>query len=156
MKHLALFIILISLNSTAQEELSCLDFKENGFYVAHLHDLNQYHSEHQDKASLSQNDFAKKAVHIMIKRDYFTTKKSVKNRNKKPDSEIVSWMDDCSYILTFDEKKTDLSYVQKWVNNNGGIQITLNETSKKCVSFDAEMKTNLSQKIYLEGSVCLQ
>lgn len=45
----------------------------------------------------------------------------------KTQYQIIEWIDECSYRLTYDDKKMNLTDYQNFLNDNGG---TVNEITK--------------------------
>ncbi|MFL1895104.1 hypothetical protein ACJRPK_05335 [Aquimarina sp. 2-A2] len=73
-----------------------------------------------------------------------------------PEYEILEWMDDCTYRLTYDESKAELSDEKKWINENNGIVVSKSRIEGKCMFYDAIMTTNDGRKISQKGVICAE
>ncbi|WP_152971501.1 hypothetical protein [Lacinutrix algicola] len=76
--------------------------------------------------------------------------------NGNPTYEILEWIDDCTYRLTYDSSKGEMDEMTKWVNENNGIVVSKIKIEGKCLFYDATMTTNEGQKISQEGIICLE
>lgn len=71
-----------------------------------------------------------------------------------PDYEIIEWIDDCTYRLTYDASKAELDEEKKWINDNNGIVVSKKEIKNKCLYYTATMTTNEGKKISQDGMIC--
>lgn len=76
--------------------------------------------------------------------------------NGEPTYEIIEWIDECTYRLTFDSSKGKMDKMTRWVNENNGIVVSKIKIEGKCMFYDATITTNIGQKISQEGIICLE
>ncbi|WP_340866989.1 hypothetical protein [Polaribacter atrinae] len=74
--------------------------------------------------------------------------------NGKPEYEILEWIDDCTYRLTYDSSKSELSEDKKWINENKGIVVSETKIEDNCLYYKATMTTNEGQTISQDGIIC--
>ena len=74
--------------------------------------------------------------------------------NGKPEYEILEWIDDCTYRLTYDASKSELDAEKKWINENNGIVVTKRKIENKCLFYTATMTTNEGDTIAQDGIIC--
>jgi len=152
------FTLLISslfvINCRSQD-LTCTDFKIGKFYIPTTEEL--------EKMTVVEND---SVMDFKIKLDSTVNKTVIVRKeqtqiewtngigNGSPEHEIIEWINDCTYRLTYDSSKAELDPEKKWVNNNNGIVVTKIKIEGKCMFYDATMTTNDGQKISQEGLIC--
>jgi len=128
-KHLFLFIVVIGMNSCAQD-LNCSDFKEGEFKIA---------------SSVREN----RIINVVRKGN-----SQIETVNGEPTRYgILEWIDDCSYKLIYDETKMELSDVQKYTNLNGGIIVTKLKIENNCLFYKATFLFEGEQQ-RLDGKIC--
>ncbi len=153
-KLLLIVLILIGLNSSAQE-LTCADFKIGQFYIPETKELAKYTVVENDSISefaYIPDSSIKKYIVIREKNVQIEWKNGIGNGN--PEYEIIEWIDDCTYRLTYDASKFELSEDKKWINNNNGIVVSKRKIEKKCLFYTATMTTNEGEKISQDGIIC--
>ncbi|MCF7559158.1 hypothetical protein L3X39_00790 [Sabulilitoribacter multivorans] len=74
--------------------------------------------------------------------------------NEQPFHEIIEWIDDCTYRLTYDESKMELDEMKKWTNDNNGIVVSKRRIEKNCMFYNATMTTNSGETISQNGVIC--
>lgn len=74
--------------------------------------------------------------------------------NGSPKYEIIEWIDDCTYRLTYDAAKSELDESEKWINENNGIVVSNRKIEGKCMFYNATMTTNDGRKISQNGTIC--
>ncbi|QSS96665.1 hypothetical protein [Psychroflexus sp. ALD_RP9] len=148
MKIILTIIILIGINSNAQE-LTCADFKEGRFYIPET----ETESENTTEIENDDND-AEIEKYIVIRKGNTQTEWTNGIGNGKPDYEIIEWIDDCTYRLTYDDSKYELDAEKKWVNDNNGIVVSKTKIVDNCLMYEAILTTNDGQKISQNGIIC--
>ena len=153
-KLLLITLSFIGLNSCAQK-LTCSDFKIGTFYIPETEEMSKYTIEANDSiAEISpERDLTiKKYIVVREKNTQIEWKNGI--GNGKPDYEILEWIDDCTYRLTYDSSKTELDEDKKWINENNGIVVSKTKIENKCLFYTATMTTNEGQKISQDGIIC--
>ena len=153
-KLLLITLSFIGLNSCAQK-LTCSDFKIGTFYIPETEEMSKYTIEANDSiAEISpERDLTiKKYIVVREKNNQIEWKNGI--GNGKPDYEILEWIDDCTYRLTYDSSKTELDEDKKWINENNGIVVSKTKIENKCLFYTATMTTNEGQKISQDGIIC--
>ena len=65
----------------------------------------------------------------------------------------INWIDECSYIITYDSTKSDLTESQKSINNAGGVYAELIKTEGRCCLYIASIVLN-GEKLTMNGKYC--
>lgn len=125
--------MLIELNSCTQD-LTCADFKTGEFYIP----SNKNNVENW----------------IVIRETGTQTEWSNEIGKGNPNYEILEWIDDCTYHLTYDETKMELNEQKKWINENNGIVVEKVRINGNCMDYTATMITNDGEKIQQNGTIC--
>ncbi|AXO79231.1 hypothetical protein DZC78_02160 [Olleya aquimaris] len=146
--------LLIGLKINAQE-LTCEDFKIGQFYIPETPEMAKYTIVENDSISESSPERDKTIKKYIVIREK-GTQIEWKNRigNGNPEYEIIEWIDDCTYRLTYDSSKSELDEGKKWVNDNKGIVVSKTKIENKCLYYTATMTTNEGQKISQDGTIC--
>ncbi len=153
-KLLLITLSLIGLNSSAQK-LTCSDFKIGTFYIPETKEMSKYTIEVNDsimEMTDKQDLSIKKWIVVREKNTQIEWKNGI--GNGIPEYEIIEWIDDCSYRLTYDASKSELDEEKKWVNDNNGIVISKTKIENNCLYYTAAMTTNDGQKISQDGIIC--
>ncbi|WP_179345890.1 hypothetical protein [Winogradskyella ursingii] len=150
---IAIFL-LIGLKINAQE-LTCEDFKIGQFYIPTDDEMKKYTVISNDsiKEMTAERDLTvNKYIVVRAKNTQVEWKNGIGNGN--PEYEIIEWIDDCTYRLTYDSSKSELDEGKKWVNDNNGIVVSKTKIEKRCLYYTATMTTNDGQKISQDGIIC--
>ncbi len=153
-KLLLITLSLIGLNSYTQK-LTCSDFKTGTFYIPENEEMSKYTIEANDSIAEitdKRNPLIKKWIVIREKNTQIEWKNGI--GNGKPEYEIIEWIDECTYRLTYDDSKSELDEEKKWVNENNGIVVSKTKIENKCLIYTATMTTNEGQKISQDGIIC--
>ena len=153
-KLLLIVLSLIGLNSCAQK-LTCSDFKIGTFYIPETEEMSKYTIEANDSIAelTDKRDLSiKKWIVVREKNTQIEWKNGI--GNGIPEYEIIEWIDDCTYRLTYDASKSELDDGKKWVNENNGIVVSKTKIENKCLYYTATMTTNDVQKISQDGIIC--
>jgi|SRR5699024_9341696 len=124
-----LMFFLICLTSCSQE-LKCNDFKNGNFIVP--------------------NDTEGTTPYRIIRNDTLQTEidsEGVKRYSK------IKWLDDCSYVVTYDAQKMQLSNFQKDVNNVGGVIVKVTKIEDNCFYYTSNIKGDDGSKS-IDGVMC--
>ena len=151
---LIIIFLLISIKINAQE-LSCKDFKVGKFYIPITEDKKKYKFESNDfNAEITEKrDLSiKKYIVIREKGTQIEWVDGIGNGN--PRYEIIEWIDDCTYRLTYDSTKSELDKEKQWINDNNGIIVSKTKIENNCLYYTATMTTNDGQKISQDGIIC--
>lgn len=155
-KHTILItIFLITVIKTNAQELTCEDFKIGKFYIPQTQEISKYTIEVSDSIidMTDKRDLSiKKWIVVREKNTQTEWKNGI--GNGVPEHEVIEWIDDCTYRLTYDSSKMELSENKKWVNENKGIVITKTKIENNCLYYKATMTTNEGQKISQNGIIC--
>lgn len=73
-----------------------------------------------------------------------------------PDKMLVklNWIDDCSYVLTFNTAKTKLTASQKFINDNGGVLVEKIKIEGTCFYYTSRLNNNDKEPIVMKGKIC--
>ena len=151
---LLLTILLIGLTAIGQN-LTCADFKIGQFYIPETKETAKLTIVSNDSISEFTPEIdssIKKYIVIREKNSQIEWIKSIGNGN--PEYEILEWIDDCTYRLTYDSSKSELDEDKKWINENNGIVVSKTKIENKCLYYTATMTTNEGQKISQDGIIC--
>jgi len=149
-----LLTLLIGFAGSAQE-LTCADFKIGQFYIPKTEDLNKYTVVANDSISeIKFNSDSDTKQYVVIRDE--NTQVEWKNGigNGVPVHEVIEWIDDCKYRLTYDSTKSELDKEKKWVNENNGIVVSKIKIENNCLFYTATMTTNNGQEISQNGIIC--
>ena len=153
-KLLLITLILIGLNSCTQD-LTCADFKIGKFYIPETKEIAKYTVTENDSISeLTDKRDTSIEKYIIIRKKNTQTEWRNGIDYGNPEYEIIEWIDECTYILTFDASKSKLDEEQKWVNKNGGILVSKIKIENKCLFYTATLTTNEGKKISQDGTIC--
>ena len=67
--------------------------------------------------------------------------------------EIIEWIDDCSYRITYDETKMSLDEHQKFVNENGGLLVEMIKIEGSCFFYKSSMEID-GEIVSVNGKLC--
>ncbi|MEE3998810.1 hypothetical protein V1T75_00560 [Tenacibaculum sp. FZY0031] len=155
-KHTILItIFLVTVIKTNAQELTCEDFKIGKFYIPQTQEISKYTIEVSDSIieMTDKRDLSiKKWIVVREKNTQTEWKNGI--GNGVPEHEVIEWIDDCTYRLTYDSSKMELSENKKWVNENKGIVVTKTKIENNCLYYKATMTTNEGQKISQNGIIC--
>ncbi|WP_179343604.1 hypothetical protein [Winogradskyella ursingii] len=73
----------------------------------------------------------------------------------KPQYGIIKWIDDCSYTLIYDEKKSDLTNIQKTINMMGGFLNKITRIEGKCAYYKSTLTIGNETQVN-EGKFCAE
>lgn len=153
-KLLVITLSIIGLSSYAQK-LTCSDFKIGQFYIPETKEMEKYTIVENDSISEftpERDSSIKKYIVIREKNTQIEWKNGIGNGN--PDYEIIEWIDDCTYRLTYDSSESELHEDKKWINESNGIVVSKLKIEKKCLFYRATMTTNQGKKISQDGIIC--
>ncbi|MFI1770288.1 hypothetical protein [Thalassobellus citreus] len=149
-------VLLIGLTSSAQE-LSCSDFKNGKFYIPWTQKYAQISIVSNDTIfdikPIRDTIFTKQ---IVIRENHSQSKWENNIETGQPTYEIIEWIDDCTYRLTYDSSKMDLNGNQKWINDNNGIIVAKTKIEGKCLFYTSTMTLEDGDKISRNGIICLE
>ncbi len=151
MKFLLFIVLLIGLTTSAQE-LTCADFKVGTFYIPTSDEMKKYTVSSNDSINkmTAERDLSINRYIVVREKNTQTEWKNGIN-NDIPEYEILEWIDDCTYRLTYDESKAELDEGKKWVNENNGIVVSKLKIDGKCLFYDATMTKNFKRRNNLRG-----
>jgi len=123
------------------QELSCNDFKE-GAFVAKMTEPVQAEWKIV-RTGNSQTEFLKEIPELLKETDFST----------EPRYGTIEWIDDCTYILTYDATKTELTDEQKVVNKLGGFITEMIKIEDGCFHYKSTLKYDGGEQS-IEGKFC--
>ncbi|WP_190810292.1 hypothetical protein [Flagellimonas sp. S3867] len=65
----------------------------------------------------------------------------------------LDWVDDCSYIVTYDSSRHALTEEQKQVNDSGGMLVVMQGKEGDCIEYVSYMELN-GEEISSDGILC--
>lgn len=123
------------------QELTCKDFKE-GTFIAEMTEPVKANWKIV-RVGNAQTEFPEELPNELKATDF----------PMDPRYGILEWIDDCTYRLTYDSTKSELSDMEKTVNQLGGILNELVKIEGKCFYYKSTLKFNGGEQI-LEGKFC--
>ncbi|WP_147448318.1 hypothetical protein [Dokdonia sinensis] len=115
-------------------DLTCKDFKTGEFYIPSLEPNVEQYIVYRELGS--QTEWKNKA------------------NNGNAIYENISWIDECSYNLTFDTTRMKLNETQQIINNAGGIVVENKSINGNCMLYVARMTVKDNKDIIQEGTIC--
>lgn len=153
-KVITLIAIFLTFNTFSQD-LSCKDFKIGTFYIPQNEDLREYTISFRDsiKKFTPEKDLSINK-YIVVRSD----KTQIEWVNGidigKPEHEVINWIDECTYRLTYDSTKSKLDDDKKWINDNNGLIVTSIKIEGQCMLYNATITTIKGQTISQKGVIC--
>lgn len=112
-KLLLLILSLIGLNSCAQQ-LTCADFKIGQFYIPETAEMTKYTIVENDSITeMTPERDSSIYKYIVIRENNTQIEWTNGIGNGNPEYEILEWIDDCTYRLTYDASKSELDDKKK-------------------------------------------
>lgn len=139
MKKTIIYSALLITLATNAQDLTCADFKEGHFYVP------------ADKETL---------LSYKIRRNGTQQIETVEDPDQllgadfnKTAYQIIEWIDDCSYRLTSDASKIELSDYQKYINDANGLLVELIKIEGNCFYFKSTLNDQDIKQV-INGKLC--
>ena len=124
-------LLFLGIKMNAQE-LTCADFKIGTFSIPATKGWYNYTVIEKDSVYNFTPEIDKSVKQFIVvrkKNSQIEWKNNVGNGD--PLYEIIEWIDDCSYRLTYDSTKVQLDDYKKWINQNNGIVVTTTKIENK-------------------------
>jgi len=137
---LFLVVLFFSINAIGQD-LTCSDFKEGTLYA-------EISEPFKLKWKITREDNTQIEEIIEIPVEIVEM-----GYPMNPRYEIIKWLDDCSYVLMYDESKSELTEIQININKNGGVLTTVTNIEGKCFNYTSRLVADGLEKT-LEGKLC--
>ena len=133
--------------------LTCSDFKIGKFYIQENEESRNYTVISNDSTwkIKDKNDSAFTKI-IIVRKENSQIENKIEFEN--PKHEIIEWIDDCTYRLTYDSLKMELDEGEKMINKHNGIVVTKRLIEGKCMLYTATITINNAQKISQDGIIC--
>jgi hypothetical protein len=145
---------LIGLTTSAQE-LTCVDFRTGEFYIPSTEELKNFTIIKNDSIAdftIKMDSTVTKTIIVREKGTHTEWKNGI--GIGEPKYEIIEWINDCTYRLTYDATKMELDIMEKWTNENNGIVVSKRKIEGKCLFYTATMTTNAGEKLSQNGVIC--
>ena len=149
------FLLVLSGIGLNAQDLTCADFQSGEFYIPTTEELKKLKIIKNDSIqefTFNLDPLVTKTVVIRKKGTQTEWKNGI--GNGEPFHEIIEWIDDCTYRLTFDESKMELDEMKKWVNNNNGIVVSKRKIENNCMFYIATMTANSGEALSQNGVIC--
>ncbi len=156
-QYLTLVLASLFIISCKSQELTCSDFKIGKFYIPTTEELKEMTVVTNDSIrdfKIELDSTVNKTVIVRKEKTQVEWTNGIGNGN--PKHEIVEWIDDCTYRLTYDSSLSELDEDEKWINENNGIVVSSRRIEGKCMFYNATMTTNDGQKISQDGTICAE
>lgn len=141
MKKLILLSISLYTFNCLGQELSCLDFKEGKFIAEMTEPVKvEWTIVRMGKV---QTEIPGKLPDEFKGADFSIA----------PRHAIIEWIDDCTYKLTYDATKSELTDMQKMVNKLGGFINEMVKIEGECFHYKSTLRYNGGEQS-LEGKFC--
>lgn len=141
MKKLILIILTCISFLSYGQDLTCEDFKE-GTFLAEITVPIKFQWKIIREGN-SQTEVFLELPEELKGTDYPTN----------PKYGILEWIDDCTYKLTYDESKSDLTDSQKLVNNLGGLINKFIKVEGNCFYYKSTLKYDGGEQT-MDGKYC--
>lgn len=143
-KAITILLFTISL-TTFSQKLTCKDFKEGTFYIP-KDSINPFTFK-VFRSSNSQTE--------LITNLHEIDKGFLKEfpQYKEEFHETITWINDCTFRLKFDETKMKLTNSMKEMNRNGGLLIEKLKIKGKCFYYTSSMKIQ-GETQRVNGKIC--
>lgn len=139
-KKLIIILTLIGINSFGQE-LSCADFKTGTFNTS-ISEPVQINWKIVRDGNVQTEIMPE--LPIELKDSGYPT---------DPQYGIINWIDDCTYRLTYDESKAELTESQKLINYLGGVLTELIKIEENCYYYKSTLKYEGGEQV-TSGKLC--
>ena len=139
---LFLAALLFGFTATAQE-LTCADFRTGRFYIPTNVELEKFTVVSPD--SISEINIAiddSISRYIVVREENTQTEWENGIGNGDPIYDIIEWIDSCTYRLSFDPSRTEMTGDKQWVNDNNGIVVSKTKIEGNCMYYTATMTVN--------------
>ena len=132
-KFLLLFsaVLLIVCNSCQKDKFD--DFRKGTFYIPG-----------------NQNDVEKYIV-VRKENSQITYKNNLQDKN--PEFQLIDWIDDNNYRITYDSSKAKLTESQKRINKNNGFLIENLKVEEDCLFYKSTMTLD-GEKYEYNSKMC--
>ena len=153
-QYLKLLIASFLIISCKSQKLICTDFKIGKFYIPTTEELKKMSIIINDSIrdfKIELNSTVNKTVIVRKEKSQIEWTNGI--GNGIPKYEIIEWIDECTYRLTYDWSMAALDETEKWTNENNGIIVSKRKIEGKCMFYNATMTTNDGQKISQEGTI---
>lgn len=130
MNRIVFFGVLLFILTSCSKQLNCENFKTGNFIVP------------TDTEGVEPYRIIRKGEEQI----------EIDNEGIKRYSKI-KWLNDCNYLISFDETKMDLNDFQKRVNEVGGILVKVKEVKGKCLYYTSNIKGD-SKSQSIDGVLC--
>lgn len=127
-----LLLLVLMFSSCSQEDLTCKDFKEGTFSMT------------LDQLGINSSTITRK------------NNRQVEKVDGSVFYALLDWIDECSYIVKYDESKTEkkiLDYVKEQ-NDNKGIVVSKLKIEGKCFYFKAVYSPKEGEDVINTGRIC--
>ena len=139
-KNLIILLTLIGINAFGQE-LTCVDFKTGTFNTS-ISEPVQINWKIVREGNVQTEIMSE--LPIELKDSGYST---------EPQYAIINWLDDCTYRLTYDESKAELTKSQKWINSLGGVLTVLTKIEENCFYYKSTLKYEGGEQV-TKGKLC--
>ncbi|MCK0110488.1 hypothetical protein MWU58_14410 [Flavobacteriaceae bacterium S0825] len=139
-KYILIMIILISANSHSQQ-LTCENFKNGTFIIPADETLPisiRVERNGNNQTEIILNPEVIDAEDLELRKTFF---------------EIIEWIDDCSYRITYNETKMTLDEHQKFVNENGGLLVEMVKIEGSCFYYMSSIDVD-GEVVSVNGKLC--
>ena len=151
---LILVLLLYSFIINAQD-LTCADFHNGKFYIPSSEELKKFTIIKKDSIKEFTLQLDSTVTKTVIERKGETQTEWTNGiGNGEPAYEVIEWIDDCTYRLTYDPSKMEMDAKEKWINENNGIVVSMIKIESNCLFYRAVMLTNNDEEITQQGVIC--
>jgi len=154
-QYLTSLIISLFIISCTSQELTCSEFRIGKFHIPTTEELKEMTVVTNDsirKFEIELDSTVNKTV--IVRKEHAQIEWTNGIGSGSPKYEVIEWIDDCTYRLTYDSSISELDEDEKWINENNGIVVSSRKIEGKCMFYNATMTTNNGQEISQEGTIC--
>lgn len=154
-KKLLSLIFIFTYNTIISQDLTCEDFKVGKFYIPNDDKLQEFTISFRDSIVkyLPERDTSYiKTVLVRSEKTQTEWKDGINQGDFR--NEIIEWINDCNYRLTYDEENQQLDETEQWINDNNGVIISKIKIERRCMIYDATLTSNEGVVFSQKGIIC--
>ena len=157
MKKIISFLVLTIFFGTYinAQSLTCIDFHQGEFFIPTTEELKNFTIKKKDSVESYVVPLDSLVTRTVILRKETTQIEWIDQiGNGEPAYEIIEWINDCTYRLTYDESKMELDQTARLINENNGIIVSKRKIEGNCLYYTATMTSDTGEEYSQSGVIC--
>lgn len=138
MNKLILLLFLVFFINVNAQILTCEDFKSGTFTMTTTDSINAYDSIEYEFIRTGNSQIENYEL----------------NGEKIKIYAIIKWIDECSYIVTFDDSKMELDEFQQAINDNIGVVVKMINIKNNCYYYRSVLIIDGDEPMIIKGKIC--